>query len=60
MADQATPTDRDCIVAAILIAPSLEPGQSAEFKVNKFRDVLKELIKRGGTSQMAFDLRSEG
>jgi hypothetical protein len=41
-------TDRDALVAALLTAPVVEPGSSAEERINAFKAALQELNRQGG------------
>lgn len=52
MSDGLTDADRDTLVAALLTAPVIEPGSSAEDRVNAFRATLGELNRQGGARKL--------
>jgi hypothetical protein len=55
-----TTTDRDALVAALLTAPVIEPGSSAQERLEAFSATLHELRRRGGADKMWNDVGVKG
>ena len=53
--DVASPTDRECLIAAILAAGGVDTSRSSTYMFERFQEILKEVRKSGGTGKMWMD-----